>query len=113
MKSTVLKHLYESEIYAARNLIVAGDLDGAFKRLEIAHVLGQRHVLRHVETHWLMLKIGVKRNSAREIVGQVLRIVIGAIGSCIGVVPIGNTGGTNISMFRRLPIPFELKRLLK
>lgn len=45
-------------------------------------------------------------------VGQVLRILLGAIGSAIGVVPVGNTGGTNISMFQRLPVSPELQAII-
>lgn len=112
MKKTALALAYEYEIHAARQLIHAGDLEQALKRLETAHVLGQRHVVRHVQTHWLMLKIGFQRNSAREVSGQLLRIVLGAIGSCIGIVPTGNTGGTNVGIFKRMPIANELQKLL-
>jgi hypothetical protein len=113
MKNTALTLAYDAELYAARYLIHGGDLDQAFKKLETAHVLGQRHVLRHVQTHWFMLKIGYRRNSAREMSGQLLRIMLGAIGSSIGIVPTGNTGGTNVGMFKRMPIAAELKKLLR
>lgn len=113
MKKTALTLAYDTELYAARHLIHAGNLDQAFKKLETAHVLGQRHVLRHVQTHWFMLKIGYQRNSAREMSGQLLRIMLGAIGSCIGIVPTGNTGGTNVGIFKRMPIAAELQKLLR
>jgi hypothetical protein len=112
MKKVALTHAYETELYVAKNLIVAGDLDSAFKRIETAHVLGQRHVLRHVQVHCLMLLIGYKRNSVREMSGQLLRIIFGALGSCISIVPIGNTGGTNVGMFQPMSIAPELKKLL-
>lgn len=113
MKKTALTLAYDTELYAARHLIHVGDLDRAFKRLEKAHVLGQRHVLRHVQTHWLMLKIGYQRNSEREMSGQLLRIMLGAIGSSIGIVPTGNTGGTNVGIFKRMQIAAELQKLLR
>ncbi|MES2535737.1 MAG: DUF3703 domain-containing protein [Pseudomonadota bacterium] len=106
------KEFYESEISAARKLIAEGKIDDAFSRLEVAHVLGQHHVLPHVKSHWLMLKIGVKRRSAYQVFGQAVRMMVGAIGSAVGIVPAGNTGGTNISMFRRLPIAPELNKIL-
>lgn len=112
MKQAALARAYEYELHAARQLSRVGELEQAFKRLEIAHVLGQRHVVRHVQTHWLMLKIGYRRNSAREVSGQLLRIVLGAIGSCVGIVPTGNTGGTNIGIFKRMPIASEQQKLL-
>jgi hypothetical protein len=107
-----LKDAFEREMTDARRLYRDGQLDQAFKHLETAHVLGQRHVIPHVRSHWLMLKIGLHRRSMAEVFGQAIRIVFGALGSAVGVVPTGNTGGTNISMFKRLPIAPAIARKL-
>jgi hypothetical protein len=107
-----LKKAFESEMAAARNRYERGQLEQAYKHLEFAHVLGQRYVVPHIITHWGMLKIGLKRRSSGEVVGQAVRIVLGAIGSAVGIVPIGNTGGTNINMLKRLPIDPAIKTLL-
>lgn len=107
-----LKSAFDAEMFAAMQRYRKGQLDQAFKHLEVAHVLGQRYVLPHVLSHWWMLKIGLKRRAPTEVVGQAVRIVLGAFGSAVGVVPTGNTGGTNISMFRRMPIAPEIKRYL-
>lgn len=107
-----LKKAFESEMAAARNRYARGQLDQAYKHLEVAHVLGQRYVVPHIITHWGMLRIGLKRRSASEVVGQGVRIVLGAIGSAVGIVPTGNTGGTNINMFKRLPVDPAIKTLL-
>ena len=40
----------------ARRLYRDGQPDQALSHPETAHVLGQRNVLPHVRTHWLMLK---------------------------------------------------------
>jgi len=112
MKSE-LKAAFEAEMAVAIDLYRKGRLGQAFRHFEIAHILGQRYVVPHVVTHWWMLKIGLKRRSASEVVGQVVRIVLGALGSAVGVVPTGNTGGTNISMFKRLPIDPSLEKLVK
>lgn len=103
---------FSSEIAEARRLLKRGSLDEAFAHLERAHVLGQRYIVPHVQTHWLMLRIGVSRRSVAEVTGQAARIVLGAVGSAVGVVPTGNTGGTNISMFKRLPIDPEIENVL-
>jgi len=108
-----LKRPFDSEMAAARNRYDRGQLDQAHKHLEVAHVLGQRYVVPHIVTHWGMLKIGIARRSFGEVIGQVVRIVLGAIGSAVGVVPIGNTGGTNISMFKRLPIDPAIRKLVE
>lgn len=108
-----LKIAFEMEMAAAIALYRKGRLGPAYARLETAHVLGQRHVRPHVVTHWWMLKVGLKRRSPSEVAGQLVRILLGALGSAVGVVPVGNTGGTNISMFKRLPIEENLRRLIE
>lgn len=51
---------------------------------------------------------GVEQKSLRECAGQVLRIVGAATKTALGWVPAGNTGGANISAFRKLPVPADL-----
>lgn len=105
-----MKHVFDAEMAEARRLYQAGDMGAAFRHLECAHVLGQRAVVPHIRTHWFMLKIGWRRGLPSEMFGQAMRIVLGALGSAIGVVPTGNTGGTNISIFQRLPIAPDITR---
>jgi hypothetical protein len=108
----LLKLAFESEMTAAQDLYHKGQLSQAFKHLERAHVLGQRCVLPHVRSHWLMLKIGLKRHSPAEVWGQAVRIILGALGSMVGIVPDGNTGGTDINMFARRPIDPDIASIL-
>ena len=110
--SPKLRDAFESEIGTAEALRVEGDLDGAFHHLERAHILGQQYVATHVRTHLAMLRIGIARRDAREIVGQLVRIPAAAIGSALGVAPGGNTGGANVGFFARMEIPPDLKALL-
>jgi len=44
--------------------------------------------------------------------GQVVRLVLGVLGSAVGKVPVGNTGGSNVSMFKRMPIEPELQDII-
>lgn len=97
---------------AARRAYRARAYGSAMRHLELAHVMGQRYVAPHVATHYWMLKIGLRRRSPLQAWGQLLRIVLGAIGSAAGIVPAGNTGGTDISMFQRLPVDPAIRRLL-
>jgi hypothetical protein len=108
-----LKDTFNAEMAAAYRAFHAGRLDESFRRLETAHVLGQRYVVPHAQVHWLMLRIGWSHHSAREVWGQAMRIVLGALGSALGIVQTGNTGGTNMSMFKRLPIPPARAALLE
>jgi hypothetical protein len=109
---TALKQAFEDEMAMAWDHYRSGRLDAAFRHLERAHVLGQRYVIPHVRSHWLMLRIGVARRSPVEVWGQAVRIALGALGSAVNVVPVGNTGGTNISMFKRLSISPEISRII-
>jgi hypothetical protein len=103
---------FDAEVQCAERALANDNLSEAFAHLERAHVLGQWYVRPHVITHLGMLRIGWRRRDMREIAGQLIRIPGGMIGSAIGRVPSGNTGGSNVSAFQRLPIPGDLKELL-
>ncbi|MGW8390044.1 DUF3703 domain-containing protein [Pseudoduganella sp. HUAS MS19] len=100
---------FDWEIAAARSHMAGGKLNAAMAHLERAHVIGQQQVWPHVLTHWLMLRVELQRGRAAAAFGQLLRIVLGALGSALGLVPTGNTGGSDIGMFKRMPIPDELQ----
>lgn len=110
--NTRLRLAFDREISLARQLIASGDLERAFGHLERAHVLGQMFVGPHSQAHWLMLRLELRRRRPGAAFGQVVRLVLGVIGSGVGVVPVGNTGGTDISMFKRLPIAPDLQELI-
>jgi len=110
--NTLLREAFNSEMVRALTLIDAGDIDGGFAHLERAHVLGQAYVIPHARTHWYMLRVEMKRGRPVAVIGQAVRIVFGALGSAVGVVPTGNTGGSNVNMFRRMPIDPELQKLI-
>lgn len=108
-----LRQAFETQMRAAMQCYAQNELEAAFGLLETAHVLGQRHVLPHVRTHYWMLRIGCRRRAPADVWGQALRIVLGALGSAVGVVPTGNTGGTDVGMFRRMPVDPAIRRLIE
>jgi hypothetical protein len=110
--STERRLAFDEEIALGREFIAAGDLDRAFRHLERAHVIGQTFVGTHAKAHWLMLTLEIRRRRVAAAFGQAVRIVLGVAGSAVGVVPVGNTGGTDISMFKRLPIAPELQKII-
>lgn len=109
----IQKSAFEAEIAQAKRLLAQGLVEAGFKRLERAHVIGQAYVDPHVVSHWLMFKVEVRRRQPVAAFGQAARIVLGALGSAVGVIPTGNTGGSDISMFKRMPIEPELKSLME
>ncbi|WP_421134480.1 DUF3703 domain-containing protein [Alteromonas sp. A079] len=80
----------------------------AFKHLENAHVLGQHSTWLHTKAHLLMLGWALKNKDFKEARGQLLRIVGAATKTVFGLVPEGNTGGSNVSPFKPMPIPKTL-----
>jgi len=103
----------EREILAARQAEARGKPDGAFLHLERAHILGQTSTVEHVRVHWHMFLWGIRQRNVRETLGQLLRIVGAAVGTAVGLVPQGNTGGTNVNSFKSMPIPPELAALIE
>jgi hypothetical protein len=110
--NSALRAAFDDELAGAEQLIAAGQLDAAFAHLETAHVLGQAFVLPHARSHWLMCRVEIRRGRPAAVVGQIVRILLGTVGSAIGIVPVGNTGGTDISMFKRLPVRPELQTII-
>ena len=103
-----LRTAFDIELGLSRAAYHAADLDIAFYHLERAHILGQRHVIPHLQTHVAMLWIGWRRRDAREIFGQMLRLLGVTPGAIFKKVPIGNTGGANVSALKPMPIPEDL-----
>ncbi|GHG66510.1 hypothetical protein GCM10010919_14250 [Alishewanella longhuensis] len=91
----------------------AGDPQQEFNHLERAHVLGQESTYWHVKVHALMLLWAIRNGSTRETLGQVFRIIGAATKTAFGLVPQGNTGGANVSPFKKMPIEPELATLIR
>jgi hypothetical protein len=100
------------ELAAATDAEAAGDYATAFRHLERAHVLGQSSTVLHVWVHIRMLVWGLRRQDAREIAGQLVRLLGAATKTWLGLVPRGNTGGSNVSAFRSMPIAADIARLM-
>ena len=100
------------EIQQAQLRWAAGQQDQAFRHLERAHVLGQSSTVQHVRTHWHMFIWGIRSKSFRETLGQVVRMAGAATKTAVGLVPSGNTGGSNVSPFKSLEIPQDLAAIL-
>jgi hypothetical protein len=107
----VIREAFEREWQFSRAARSAGELDTAVRHLERAHILGQRSTRLHVRSHVAMLSIAWQRRDLRGITGQLTRIVAAALFSRLWV-PVGNTGGANVSATRPLPVPPDLQAIL-
>ncbi len=103
----------EREILAAYQAVVQGKPEVAFSHLERAHILGQTSTVEHVRVHWHMFLWSIRQRNVRDCLGQLLRIVGAAVSTSVGLVPRGNTGGTNVNPFKSMPIPPELAALIE
>ncbi|WP_367998159.1 DUF3703 domain-containing protein [Alteromonas stellipolaris] len=81
-----------------------GDVKAEFKHLEDAHVIGQRSTHLHTLVHWQMLVFGVRYRILNEVIGQSVRILGAITKTAVGLLPHGNTGGSNVSAFKSMPI---------
>jgi hypothetical protein len=99
------------ELATAARLDASGDAVSAFAHLERAHILGQSSTVQHVRVHWAMFCWALRHNVVGETVGQLWRIVGAALKTWLWV-PMGNTGGSNVSGFKPMPVPADLQRLI-
>ena len=89
-----------------------GDQHLAIWRLERAHVLSQRAAIEHLRVHGHMLRFALRQGSIREVIGQIPRLLLAAPLSLLGLIPTGNTGGSNVSGFRPMPVPADLQQII-
>lgn len=108
-----LKSSFEREVSLSKQAALQGDKSRAFYHLERAHILGQSYFASHLLTHWKMLCWGVEQKNGKEIFGQILRLAAVFPASLFGWVPVGNTGGANVSAFRHMPIERDLQKILQ
>lgn len=99
-----------SDAKAARN---NGDHKAEFHFLERAHVIGQASTYFHVKVHLHMLFWAIRHHQFKEAAGQVLRIIGAAFLTQLGLIPVGNTGGANVSPFKPMPLDPEIRNIIK
>lgn len=104
---------FDGEMAKAARHRLAGENRRAFAALERAHVLGQCDFVAHSRVHVWMLRIGWDEGDWREVVGQLMRLALVPLGHLSGRLPVGNTGGANVSAFEPMAIPPDLEQLLK
>lgn len=97
-----------AELAAAKAAELGGDPRNAFRHLERAHVLGQRSTVQHVRVHVHMLMWGIHHHDLHEVIGQIVRVIGAAAVTCLGLVPHGNSGGSNVSGFKSMAIADDL-----
>lgn len=83
-----------------------------FRYLERAHILSQYSTRDHVRVHAAMLRWGAAQKDWHEMLGQGLRIIGAATKTALGWIPVGNTGGANVSPVKCMPLPTDLAEII-
>lgn len=109
MSNQKLKSEFKNQLNIVKVALAKKQYKTAFYHLENAHILGQNNLYRHTLSHYYMLIFGLKTKNRKEIFGQILRVFASILFTLIWV-PKGNTGGTNISPVKIIPIRKELKK---
>jgi hypothetical protein len=107
-----LKPFFLHELKIAGNYFTASDFKTSWYHLERAHILGQPYPYHHTLVHWKMLLFGIKIKDIKEIIGQIPRLLVGGVKSFVGEIPVGNTGGANVSPLKPMEIPADLKSII-
>lgn len=76
--------------------------------LERAHIAAQPWALPHTRVHAAMLRVAWRRREHRELVGQVIRLLVAGPGSRFGRYPPGNTGRAAMGLTERGSVPEDL-----
>ena len=97
----------EIELY--RTALKGSNPEQAVFHLGRAHILSQLSVSAHLMVHWHMFNYALLSLDAKEIAGQVLRLVVTVPGHVLGRVPWGNTGWTSVDLTKPMAIPEDLK----
>jgi len=59
-----------------------------------------------------MLLFALRIKNTKEIIGQILRLLVGGVKSFVGEIHLGNIGGANVPPLKPMEIPEELKNIL-
>lgn len=103
---------YEKEINDCNKFTEQRDFISAMNSLERAHILAQYFPVAHTIVHWKMLVLGFKTKNSKEIIAQIVRILVAGIGSVTGRIPVGNLGSARIPIFQFMEIPDDLKKII-
>lgn len=75
-----------------------------------AHIISQMQWNNHLYVHYLMLCYALPRKDMKEILGQILRLILTLPGHLIQRLPKGNIGWSSVHFNREMEIPHDLKK---
>lgn len=110
---TIIREHFETELGKARSAILMKDFDSAWIALQRSHILAQAHSLSHAQVHWEMLKLAWKQRDLKELVGQVIPMIVAVpLTLLIGRKRALRGGKANIGDLEKQSIPGDLLQIL-
>lgn len=107
-----LKKHVTYELQKSKETFEKGELQVSWRHLERAHILGQAYPIEHSQAHWQMLVFAFRIKNAKEILGQIPRLLVGGVKSFVGEIPLGNSGGADVPPLKPMEIPSDLQEIL-
>ncbi len=89
------------------------EIEKSWAKLAEAHIISQPFAGLHTLVHWQMLNLAIREKNLTEVFGQLLRLFVAAPGSVLKKYPLGNSGRSNVNMFKPQPIDSELQEKIK
>jgi hypothetical protein len=105
-----IKTAFDTQLQVAQS---NAPIEQRWTALERAHVLSQPWPVPHVRTHAAMVGLAARQRDTREIVGQIVRVLVAGPASAVGKYPAGNTGRARIPATLPMPIEDDLAQLLE
>lgn len=104
-----VKAAFRQEMNLANAAEMAGNFILAKQHLERGHILGQQSYLSHMESHYRMFRLARKQSDVKEARGQIVRLIGAGPFHLAGWIPIGNTGGADVSPILPMAIPADIQ----
>ncbi|RDV07513.1 DUF3703 domain-containing protein [Sphingorhabdus pulchriflava] len=108
-----VKAAFRRELEYAQSAESKGDFAVAKAHLERAHILGQRWYISHMQSHYRMFRLALKQSDTKEVRGQIVRMIGAGPFHLAGWIPVGNTGGADVSPTLPMPIPADIQPYLQ
>lgn len=67
----------------------------------------------HLRVHGHRLGFALRQGFAREALGQIPRLLLAAPLSLVGMIPTGNSGGSNVSGLQSMPVSADLQQIIE
>ncbi len=112
MKTALQEH-FKAELEKAKIAIAVQDFETAWIALQRAHLLGQRDAIAHTIAHWNMLKLAWTQRDFREVVGQLMPVLLALpLTLFYGQMRSLRGGKVNVNDSERMSIPEDIQQIL-